>query len=221
VLQTVLGGKSLQRLFQRLRRQRSDREVHQLHKEYTSEEMKIYIQKTLRKSLGDVRIVWKNLKALESNLASYLSLKATSDLRDFDEQRTALRYVERRWKILWSMIWSFVMNKSSLTDRKLSRHLSLLTSWYINSDKRSIRFWLVTMYQLIQTISEEFLNLNNTIVIKHLGRISDEDWNWAYYITKCYWKSQNKSGTQDWNTFFIPLLLFLSPSPRLFRVHIR
>lgn len=84
-----------------------------------------------------------------------------------------------------------------------------------------MRFWLVTMYQLIQTISEVFLNLNNTIVIKHLGRISDEDWNWAYYITKCYWKSQNKSGTQDWNTFFIPLLLFLSPSPRLFRVQIR
>lgn len=111
VLQTVLGGKSLQRLFQRLRRQRSDREVHQLRKEYTSEEMKIYIQKTLRKSLADVRIVWKNLKALESNLASYLSLKATPDLRDF---WTSMK----RFKKCFSDTW-WVENSASICRKTL------------------------------------------------------------------------------------------------------
>jgi len=97
VLQTVWGGKCLQRLFQRLRGQRLDREVHQLRKEYTSEEMKIYIQKTLRKSLGDVRIVWKNLKALGSNLASCLSLKATSDLRNFLNKHEKVQEVLQRY----------------------------------------------------------------------------------------------------------------------------
>ncbi len=175
---------------------------------YTSVKMKSYIQKVIKKSLADVRIIWDNLKILKLNLTDYLRLETIIDLRNFLETNSKItkimkRFIEsqEQWfdltkdmkNVLQSTLWNFIMNKVLLILRELNRSLLLSMSWYSDSEKRSIVSWLVIMFQLIQTALKAFSDLDNVTIIKHLRNISEKDWHKAYYIIRCFWKCCNDS----------------------------
>lgn len=170
--------------------------------------MKNYIWKVIKKSLADVRIIWDNLEILELNLTDYLRLETIIDLRNFLKINSKITKIMRRFTQSWeqqfdltkdmknvlqSILWNFIMNKVSLILRELNRSLSLSMSWYSNSEKRLIISWLVIMFQLIQTVSKAFSDLDNMMITKHLRNISKEDWHRAYYIIRCFWKCCNES----------------------------
>ena len=156
-------------------------------------------QDAVKRNPKGVRTLGQNLGKFSAEMAGYLALPTTQDLRELLTNSILRRDYLEPWKkarngepghpdcngrVDVRSLWKLISRDMSLSLEVLMLPLSSTEFQYFESSERAHVFWIVVMHKIIEAFPHHFLSPPEP---GYLGGHAPENWYRALQLLRCFW----------------------------------